>query len=67
MAKQNDKGTATTEAHPQEQPCPPNGHKWELPQINPFNVSGSLECPIRCSRCDAKAQLSITLNEAAQS
>jgi hypothetical protein len=64
MTKTNEKDPAkTTETNlPTQQSCPP--HKWELPQINPFNTSGSLECPIRCGRCATTATLTIALDKA---
>jgi hypothetical protein len=41
--------------------CELEGHKWDLPQPNPLN-SDSLECPLRCGRCNGTAVLTITVD-----
>lgn len=42
--------------------CALKGHKWDLPQPNPLN-SDSLECALRCSRCNGTAVLTITVDK----
>lgn len=40
--------------------CALEGHKWDLPSASPFNHD-MLECLIICSRCNAHADLVISI------
>lgn len=42
--------------------CELKGHRWDLPQPNPLN-SDSLECQIRCNRCNITGTLSIVADQ----
>jgi hypothetical protein len=68
MAKMTEKEMAKAEADLlaqeqkiKEQWCALKGHKWDLPQPNPLN-SDSLECQLRCNRCNETATLTIAVN-----
>jgi hypothetical protein len=43
--------------------CALEGHKWDLPQPNPFN-SDTMGCIIICSRCNVHATVTINIDEA---
>jgi len=42
--------------------CMLKGHKWDLPAVSPFNHN-ILECEIICSRCNAHAIVTVTVNK----
>jgi hypothetical protein len=42
--------------------CELKGHRWDLPQPNPLN-SDSLDCQIRCNRCNITGTLSIVVDK----
>jgi hypothetical protein len=40
--------------------CALKGHKWDLPQPNPFN-SDVLDCVVICNRCNAHADVTVVV------
>ena len=42
--------------------CALEGHRWDLPAASPFNHD-MLGCLIICSRCNAHADLAITIRK----
>lgn len=40
--------------------CALEGHRWDLPQVNPFN-NDIMDCLIICSRCNAHAKVTLTI------
>jgi hypothetical protein len=42
--------------------CALKGHRWDLPSVSPFNHD-ILECLIICNRCNAHADLAITVRK----
>jgi hypothetical protein len=42
--------------------CALKGHRWDLPGVSPFNHD-ILACVIICNRCNAHADLAITVQK----
>jgi hypothetical protein len=42
--------------------CALEGHRWDLPAVSPFNHD-MLECEVICSRCNAHADLALTIRK----
>jgi hypothetical protein len=47
--------------------CRLRGHRFDLPNPNPFNNGHLRECEVICNRCNVHAKVTVTLREAAAS
>lgn len=43
--------------------CKLEGHRWDLPQPNPFNSGLLTTCEVICNRCNAHATLTVDVRE----